>query len=250
MFHHLFLYELSPLYLVQAALTIWMIIDANRRGADGYWFWIILAVQPVGAWAYLFLYKVKDFGGGSGWLGNLFRRRPSIEHLRHQVERSPTAANRLDLGERLVEAGQYDEAVGHLQAMLAREPEHCGALFRLAEARRGLGQPEQAVPLLQKLIVHQPGWGDYTAWRLLVEVCRDAGQADAAVTHGRELARVAPNLQHRCLLAECLLDANPAAAARKVLEQGLDDYHYLSGASRGRDRRWVGRAKQLLAQAG
>jgi hypothetical protein len=245
-----YIFELSPLYLVQAALTIWMLIDANRRGVEGYWFWIILAVQPVGAWAYFFLFKVKDFRVGSGWLGNLLQRRPSLQELHHRAERTPTAANRLELGERLVEAGQYDEAVPHLQAMLAREPEHCRALFALAQAQRGLGQGEQAVPLLQRLIVHQPGWSDYTAWRLLVEVCQEAGQPDAALAHGRELIRVAPSLQHRCLLAECLLEAGQSVEARKVLEQGLDDYQYLTGASRGRDRRWVGKAKQLLAEAG
>ncbi len=242
-----FLFELSPLYLAQAALTIWMLVDANRRGVDGYWFWIILAIQPVGAWAYFFLFKVKDFRGG--WLGNLFHRRPSIAELRHRAERTPTAANRLDLGERLVELKEYDEAVPHLQAMLAREPEHCRALFALAQAERGLGRTDQAVPLLQRLIVHQPGWGDYQAWRLLVETCREAGKPDAALAHGRELIRVAPSLQHRCLLAECLLDAGQTVEARKMLQQGLDDYQYLTGTSRGRDRRWVGKAKQLLAEA-
>ena len=60
MFHLPFLYELSPLYLAQAGLTIWMLMDANRRGVEGYWFWLILGFQPIGAWAYFFAYKVKD----------------------------------------------------------------------------------------------------------------------------------------------------------------------------------------------
>jgi hypothetical protein len=49
-----------------------------------------------------------------------------------------------------------------------------------------------------------------------------------------------------CLLAECLLEAGEEAEARKVLEQGLDDYRYLRGPSRRRDGRWVGKARQLL----
>ena len=40
-------YFWSPLYVAQAALTIWMLIDANRRGVEFYWFWLILAFQPL-----------------------------------------------------------------------------------------------------------------------------------------------------------------------------------------------------------
>ena len=43
MLYHPYFYELSPLYVVQVALTIWMLVDANRRGVEQYWFWVILA---------------------------------------------------------------------------------------------------------------------------------------------------------------------------------------------------------------
>jgi len=109
-----YLFEWSPLYFVQAALTIWMLVDANRRGVDYYWFLIILAFQPLGPWVYFFLYKVKDFRGGRGWPAGLLQRRASLEELRHRAERLPTAANRLELGERLVETGMFAEAVPHL----------------------------------------------------------------------------------------------------------------------------------------
>src|SRR5438132_8430632 len=98
MFNFPILYELSPLYLLQAALTVWMLIDAHRRQVDYYWFWIILVLQPFGPWAYFALYKVKEIRGGSGWVGGLFHRPPALEELRHRIERSPTVANRLEFG--------------------------------------------------------------------------------------------------------------------------------------------------------
>jgi hypothetical protein len=240
----------TPLWLVQAAMTIWMLVDANRRGVESYWFWIIFIFQPLGPWAYFFVYKIKDFTGGAGsprWLGNVFNRRPSLDEVRHRVERSPTAANRLELGERLVEAGEYDEALPHLQAMLAREPEHAETLAALAYCHREMGAPAEAVPLLQKLVARQPGWRDYAAYRALVRSCQ-AIKDPAAVAHGRELVRLAPTMEHRYLLAEQLLDADEPGEARKVLEQGLEDFRYLKGASRSRDRQWVGKAKQLLRE--
>jgi hypothetical protein len=247
-YYHPYLFGLSPLYLVQAVMTLWMLIDSGRREVESWWFWVILVLQPFGPWAYFFMYKVKDFKGGS--LGNLFQRRIPLQELRHQVERSPTALNRMELGVRLVQEGMFEEAIPHLEAMLAREAEHCRALFALAEAHRGLGHPDQSAAALKKLVAHQPGWADYTAWRLLVLVSEEAGDRADALTQARDLARVAPTLQHRCLLAECLLDGGETVEARKVLEQGLDDYRYLSGASRSRSRRWVGKARQLLQQAG
>jgi hypothetical protein len=246
---HLDLFGLSPLYLAQAALTIWMLVDANRRGAESHWFWIILFFQPIGAWIYFFLYKVRDFTGERRWMADLFHRRPSLEELRHRADLSPTLANRLELGERLVEAGAHDEALPHLQAMLAREPDHCRALFALARAHRGRGQPAEAAAALQKLIACQPNWGDYTAWRMLIEVCDEAKDPAAALAQCRELARVAPRLQHRCLLADHLLETGEQAEARKVVELGLEEYRYLTGNLRGRDRRWVARAKQLRQEA-
>ena len=62
-------------------------------------------------------------------------------------------------------------------------------------------------------------------------------------------------------ICEYLEDTHPAppligstpeekAEARKIAEQGLEDYHYLTGPSRRRDRPWVSKAKQLLKEAG
>jgi hypothetical protein len=240
--------EFSPLYLLQLAFTIWMLVDARRRGVDFYWFWIILIFQPIGPWAYFIIYKISDFRGSTGWLTGLLHRRASLDELRHRAERLPTPANWLELGERLVETKAFSEAQPQLQAVLAREPEHCRALFLLAECHSGLDQPEEAVPLLRKILTRHPGWGDYQAWRTLVEVSKKAGDREGALGQCRELAKIAPRLQHKCLLAEHLLETGETVEARKVVEQGLDDFRYSSGLGRRLDGRWVGKAKQLLKQ--
>jgi len=243
-----YLYEYSLLYLAQAALTIWMLVDASRRHVEYYWFFLILAFQPFGAWAYFFIFKARELRGGQGWLGNAFYRPPSLQELRHRIERMPTMANRLELGERLAQAGEYAEALPHLESVLSREPEHCQALFALAQSHRGLGHPEHAIVPLQKLIARHSTWSDYKAWHTLVEVRHESGDAGGALESCRDLVRVAPSLEHKCLLAEYLLEAGDKPEARKVLAQGLDDYRYATGLGRRRDGRWVGKAKQLLKQ--
>lgn len=248
--------ELSPLYAVQAAMTIWMLYDAGQRRAEQHWYWIILWLQPFGAWVYFFSHKVKDFQRGShpfgerpsGWFAGLFHRRPSLDQLRREAERLPTPANWLELADRLVETGAYAEALPHLENVLKREPELCRALFLTAQCHRGLGHDELALPLLQKVVACQPTWGDYEAWHTLIDVLQATGDRAAALAQCRELARLAPRLQHQCLLAEHLVDTGDRGEARRIVEKGLDDYRYMTGASRSHDRRWVGKAKQILKE--
>jgi hypothetical protein len=249
MFHLPFLVELSPLYLAQAALTIWMLIDASRRDVNPFWFWIILAFQPVGAWAYFFLYKVKDFSQGSGWLVNLFTRRASLEELRYRVEHAPTVLGHLDLAERLIETKEYEEAEPHFKAVLSRETEHGVALFGLAECFRHTARPAEAVPLLLKLTAQRPNWRDYLAWHSLIETYQETGNHPEAVTQARKLAQVVPNVQHKCLLAECLIEAGDPPEARRVVEKALEEYRFNPNPGRN-DRRWVGKARQLLKELG
>jgi hypothetical protein len=244
--HHL--YEMPYLYVPQLALTIWMLVDANRRGVDQYWFWIILVFQPIGAWAYFFMYKVRDFRAGKFSLGSLFQRRASLEELRYRVDRAPTVAHRLELADRLIESGMSAEAIPHLQAVLAHEPEHGHALFALARCHREQGHPAQAVHLLEKLIARHAGWGNYSGWRALIEARQEGGDARAAVAGCRDLLRASPTLEHKCLLAEHLIGVDEKEEARKLLQQALEDYSYTSGPSRSRDRRWASQAKQIMKQ--
>jgi hypothetical protein len=249
MFHLPYLVELSPLYLVQGGLTVWMLIDASRRDIHPYWFWIILAIQPIGAWAYFLVYKVKDFSSGAGWLGNLFTRRPSLEELRYRVEQAPTVARRLELAERLIETEEYEEAETHFKSVLQHEPEHGAALLALAECYRQTERPAEAEPLLLKLVAQRPNWRDYLAWHNLIDTYQAMGNHPEAVAQSRKLAQVVPTLENKCRLTRCLVEAGNVPEARQVIERALDDYRFSQNPSR-KERRWVGRARQLLKELG
>jgi hypothetical protein len=240
----------SLLYLAQLAFTIWMLVDAHRRGVEFYWYLLILMFQPIGAWAYFFLFIGLSFHSDRVNFAALFQRKTSIAELRRRVERQGTAASQLELGSRLVDSGEFAEAIPLLQAVLSHEPEHCQALYSLASAQRGLGHYPEAIPLLRKVITRHPAWGNYSAWHMLVETYADAENREEAIASCKELVRVAPTLQHRYILADQLLDAGEKEAARKVLEDGLEDYRYLTGYSRRIASKWVGKAKRLLNQIG
>src|SRR3954447_24282 len=91
---------------VQTAFMIWMLVDAYRRHAESFWFWVILFLPGLGAWVYFFAIKIHDFhrGEAGGFsLGALFQRPPSLEELRYRAEQMPTLVNHLTLAQRLIE---------------------------------------------------------------------------------------------------------------------------------------------------
>ncbi len=242
------LHELFALYpvcsLLQLALTVWMIADYYRRQpAESYWIWIILLFQPVGAWAYFVLFKLGDFRVPSGWA--LFTGGPSLQELRYRAQNIPTLANHQALAQRLIERRQYDEAIPHLEAGLKTEPDHGQLLYSLALCHTRARRPEQALPLLERLLGRDPRWSHYIAWRLLIEARTHKGDSAGALTGCRELARLSPTLENNCLLAEHLLAGGLTDEAQGLLERALRDHSFTPMGIRWRNRRWASRARRL-----
>jgi hypothetical protein len=244
-------FALQGLYLLQLGFTIWMMVDAYRRGAEQMWFWIILFFQPVGAWVYFFAVWLRSFRlpglpsrGGVTW-----ERKLSLDELRYRVERSPTVANRLALAQRLMDRGMHENAIPHLEAILQVEPGYCQALHALAECRLATGEPTHAVTALEKLVARDRRWSNYRAWRTLIEAHEARKEPADALKACRELEKQMPTLENKCLLAEHLLDNGLKAEAADLLDHALEDYHYAPWGNRLRNWRWAREARRLLAEA-
>jgi hypothetical protein len=231
---------------LQLALTVWMLIDAQRRGADYFWFWIILLFFPIGPWLYFFAVKFGDFRGAGGWLA--FQRRTSVQELRYRAEKVPTLANHLALAQRLIEEHDIEQALPHLQAALALEPDHSQVLFGLAQCAHEQGQPEAAIPYLERIVARDRRWSDYAAMRLLIKARTEAGNDAGALDTARDLVRLSPTLEHQCLLAERLIAKGLTDEAWQSLEQSLESHRYAPGPSRRRNRSWARQARRLQKQ--
>ncbi len=235
------------LWYLQAAFTIWMLVDAYQRGAEIFWYWIILCIPGIGAWAYFFAVKAGDHQLLN--LANLFHRRVPLDELRYQAEHVPTLTSHLALAERLIEMKEHTEAMQHLESARKREPEHPQVLYLLALCYTETENPAQAVPLLEKVIERDRRWSDYMAWRLLIRVRKLGNESSSALESARDLARIAPTLQHRCLLAELLLDEGKHDEAYELLEQSLEEHRYAPSLSRRRNRPWASQARRLQKRA-
>jgi hypothetical protein len=244
----------SPWVVVQVAhvaMTIWMLVDALRRGVDWIWFLIIAFFQPIGPWVYFFAVKFRELRmprfGGSGIIRD--RRRLSLDELRYHAERTPTVANRLALAERLMDKGQHREAIPPLEAILKMEAGYCTALHDLALCHLACGEPSAALPCLQKVIERDHRWSDYRAWRTLLTAQDALGLPDQALQTMRELAKMQPTLENTCRLAERMIDRGLKADAAGVLDQALTDHQFSPLAARWRNWRWAREARALLKEA-
>jgi hypothetical protein len=247
-----FLYELIHSHpLISFAQTLFMVgmaVDAYRRRAEFFWYWVIFFVPIVGAWVYFFAVLAPHLGasGNAGW----FQRKVSLEELRYRAEQTPTLAHNLALGQALIAKGAYAEAIPILEAAHKVEPEHGSVLFALAKCHAGVNQADHAAAFLERIIKRDPRWSDYDAWRLLIEIHRDAGHHEAAVDKERELVKFAPSLRHKCILGEILIDEGNKGEARALLEQAVADHTYTPATLRRPNRAWAKRAGKLLKRIG
>ncbi len=244
-----YLYAHPVFSLLQGAFTIWMLVDAYRRQAESFWFYIILFVPVLGAWGYFFAVKARDFRNLSLHLPAFLQGRPSLDELHFRCEQMPTFATHLALAERLMEEEEYEEAISHLVAAGKTEPDHSRLLYARASCHARLGQLDEARPLLERLVEKDPRWSDYAGWYLLVETHDEANDHTGSLEVCRRLVKLAPTLRHQCLVAERLLDEGQAAEAENILQRGLQEYQYLGGNLRRRNHRWAGVARRLLKRA-
>ncbi len=241
-----FIVPFYVLSLLQGAFTVWMVVDAGRRQVEFFWYWLIIAFQPFGAWAYFSLYKFPELRAGRGkrWWA-LFQHRVSLDELRYKAERMPTLVNRVALAERLMDDGGNAEALPLLEAAHKAEPDHGQILYALALCNARLNRPDEARPLLERLLARDPRWRNYLGWHLLIAVHRHRGDQAGTLPACRELARLAPTLQHQCLLAENLLEQGQTIEARELLDRSLRDHEYAPGPIRRRNSRWANEARRL-----
>lgn len=177
-----------PIAILGMAFTIWMAVEAVRRGQASGWLWIILLFGPIGAAVYFFAeYADHLFGGGpilqprkvtaadlqaaeadvkrlgnaatwTAYAAALRGRRQlpkAIDAARKGVEHDPKSLDaRYELGLALVESGQHEEAKVELAQVVEADPTRDSnhALFALAVAQRGTGDMGAARASLETLV--------------------------------------------------------------------------------------------------
>jgi hypothetical protein len=133
--------------------------------------------------------------------------------------------------------------------VLGADQIHCQAMHDLALCHLACQAPEQAVAMLQRLLQRDYRWAYYKAWRTLIDAQGACQKPEEALKACRELAKMVPTLEYKCLLAEHLLDNHLKSEAIDVLDQALEDHAYTPLGKRLKNWRWARHAHRLLHEA-
>lgn len=234
------------LFFLQSAFSMWMIVDAIRRGAAYYWYPVI--VLPFGEWVYFFVVKVQD--PEFDWARELYKKattkKVTVEELRYQAEQSPSFASKSILAQALYDQGTYREAAELFAEALELHDDSREALYGLALSHSALREYEPAIEGFEKIIELDPSFRDYAAYTDLAHTLTESGRLQETFELLAGLVEKSPRLRHRVAYAHYLLHDGRRDAAREQLEAGLHEYSHAPKYVKRKNRAWARRAKQLL----
>jgi hypothetical protein len=236
------------LFILQQAFSLWMLVDAVRRGCRSYWYLVVL--MPFGEWVYFFMVKIHD--PEFDWIRNAFTRlttrKAPIEILRRRVETAPPVEAHLSLAVALYEDGKYEAAQDQYAAASRLDDTAPDARRGVARCQIARGDHEAAAENLEALIDADPSHGDYVAWKDAAHALSRADRMRDALALLDRLVTTSPRLEHRALYAHYLLHADRPDTAREQLELGLFEYDEAPEFLKRRDRPWARKARRMLKQ--
>jgi hypothetical protein len=227
-------------------LTVWMLYDAISRRAEPYWFFVILT--PMGAWIYFFVVKIHDYDWSNWRRALAWQSKPAIDELRRTVEETPSDANKLALGEALLDKGDHQAAAVLFDEILRHDREDKEALYGLARCHLKAEAVDLAITRLKQLQALDPAYRDYEPWfDLAFAHWRKNDQAEAVATL-EALVSLAPRLKHRAIYGRYLARSHQTERARTVLQQTIDDFKKSKGHIKRTSGRWAREARETLRE--
>ena len=230
------------------AFSLWMLIDALRRGAPMYWVVILIVFFPIGSFVYFFAIKLKDYKPLQEKLFARVLPHPalSVDELMARYEAAPTQANQLALAAAFYDEERFEQAATLFQDVLERQPAEPDALWGLARVRRSQGNHVESQRLYERLIEESPRHGELAAALEYAEALWDAGQAKRCLEILEDIADESKRLNHRLAYAHYLVESGDKTKARHVLKRALHDHDTHPSWLKQKERQWASAAADLL----
>ncbi len=156
-----------------------MVIHYFRKRPEGYWFFVIVFLGPIGALAYFVLEVVPDLRVKPPWLARMERRRRRA-WLEHVVSEAPALEHLQELGEIYALEGEHERAIELFTRALNRDAELLEARHGRAKSRVALGQIEGAIEDLEQVVKAEPNHRFWDSYLTLAECYDRADRTDAA----------------------------------------------------------------------
>lgn len=235
------------LFLLETAFSVWMLMDAARRRADAYWFFVIL--MPFGELVYFFAVKMRD-PGMQQLSRRLFQGRVGLDELVHLAQTTPSMHNRLQLAQGLYDHRRFSEARAAFELVLGMDEENKDALYGLGLACAAAGQDDEALSAFERLKKIDFSYKSFAAGGEQAALLWKKDRRDEALALMRSVAKRSQRFDHQVELSLFLVKGGETAEARELLEKGLADWKTGPPFARKRDAVWAKRAEALLQKIG
>ena len=236
-------------YLLSAGFTLWMAVEAVRRGHTN-WLWIILVFPPIGGAVYFFS---EYWSPGAGPVFRAGSRRPSGEEVRQaerDARRLDTASSWTHLAFVLRGRNDFKRALEAAEKAIERDPEDTDTRYELGCALLGVGRGSDAREPLSKVKEKDPGYDKGNVLLALSRAQEATGDREGARASLEQLAErsaLPEILYHLATLQSGLGDPKAAQAS---LQRIVDESEYAPTYMRGTLRPWVRRAQKGLSLLG
>jgi tetratricopeptide (TPR) repeat protein len=226
-----------------------MLAHFFRRRPDGYWFFLIIFLGPLGALVYFFVEVLPDLRVKPPAIARLERRRRR-QWLEHMAGEAPSLEALQELGEIYATEGEHQRAVEFFTRALKRDSELREALHARGKSYLALGRVNEAIADLEPVARADLGYHFYDAALTLAESYERAGRDDAA-------ERVYKDVLGRTTVSRAyynygllLARRGDREAAREMMRQILAKKPALPRYLRRQERPWFRKAEAFLKTEG
>lgn len=222
------------------------IIHFIRRRPSGWWLFVILFFGPLGAIIYLLIEALPDTRemGGQSYRG--FSRRRRIRELESLVQVNRAVGNFEELGDLYMDEGRLREARAAFEQSITLGSRTADPYYRRGACALFLGDPQAAIPDLERSVKDDPEYDFHRAAGLLAHAYALTGQKDKAERLFRESLKLSTLSETYLNYADLLAQEGRAAEAREWARKVLEKAPAMPGYLRRRERPWFRRARRML----
>ena len=227
-------------------LEILALVHFFRRRPDFWWLFAIIFLGPLGAIIYLLIEALpdtRDFGGQSV---RGFSRRKRIRELESLVQVNRAVGNIEELGDLYMDEGRLRQARAAFDQAIAAGSTTIDPFYRRGVCAVFLGEPQAAIPDLERTVAEDPTWDFHRAAGLLAHAYALTGQKQKAEALFRETTRLSTLSETYLNFADLLASEGRAAEAREWARKVLEKAPAMPGYLRRRERPWFRRARKML----
>lgn len=213
------------------------------------WWWLIVIIfawPPLGAIAYLVIEALPDTRDWGGQSFKGFSRRKRIRELESVVKFNSAVGNFEELGDLYMDEGHLRQARAAFDQSIAAGSRTIDPFYRRGVCMLFLGDPQGAIPDLERAVNDDPEYDFHRAAGLLAHAYALTGQKDKADAMFRATLKLSTLSETYLNYADLLAQKGRKAEAREWARKVLEKAPAMPGYLRRRERPWFRRARKRL----